>query len=66
MSKDLIKNVHENYSGLQKNVFYLKFSSKLSLSKVLISKVTGTVFHDDIIKSEENLKSWNNIYSKKI
>jgi hypothetical protein len=31
-----------------------------------VSKNTGTVFHDDIIKNKDNLESWNKIYSKKI
>ncbi len=66
MSNDLIQDIYKDYSGKQKNVVYLKFLCKLSASKVLVSKSTGTVFHDDIIKSEDNLKSWNKIYSKKI
>jgi SAM-dependent methyltransferase len=66
MSKDLIKNIYKDYSGQQKNVVHLKFLSKLSASKVLVSKNTGTVFHDDIIKNNDNLESWNKIYSKKI
>ena len=66
MSKDLIQNIYKDYSGQQKKVVYLKFLSKLSLSKVLVSKNTGTVFHDDIIKNKDNLESWNKIYSKKI
>jgi SAM-dependent methyltransferase len=40
--------------------------SKLSASKVLVSKNTGTVFHDDIVKNKDNLESWNQIYSKEI
>lgn len=66
MSNDLIQDIYKDYSGKQKKVVYLKFLSKLSASKVLVSKSTGTVFHDDIIKSKDNLKSWNKIYSKKI
>ena len=66
MSNDLIQDIYKDYSGKQKNVVYLKFLSKLSATKVLVSKSTGTVFHDDIIKSKDNLKSWNKIYSKKI
>lgn len=66
MSKDLIQNIYKDYSGQQKNTVYLNFLSKLSASKVLVSKNTGTVFHDDIIKNEDNLEAWNNIYSKKI
>lgn len=66
MSNDLIQDIYKDYSGKQKKVVYLKFLSKLSASKVLVSKSTGTVFHDDIINSKDNLKSWNKIYSKKI
>lgn len=66
MSNDLIQDIYKDYSGKQKKVVYLKFLSKISASKVLVSKSTGTVFHDDIIKSKDNLKSWNKIYSKKI
>ena len=66
MPNDLIQDIYNDYSGKQKKVVYLKFLSKLSASKVLVSKSTGTVFHDDIIKSKDNLKSWNKIYSKKI
>ena len=66
MSKNLIQNIYKDYLGQQKNIVYLNFLSKLSASKVLVSKNTGTVFHDDIIKNEDNLESWNNIYSKKI
>ena len=66
MPNDLIQDIYKDYSGKQKKVVYLKFLSKLSASKVLVSKSTGTVFHDDIIKSKDNLKSWNKIYSKKI
>ena len=73
MSKYLIENIYKDYSGKQTNTVYLKFLSKLSLSKVLVSKNTGTVFHDDIINNDGeggdsagNLESWNKIYSKKI
>jgi SAM-dependent methyltransferase len=66
MPKNLIQNIYKDYSGQQKKVVYLKFLSKLSASKVLVSKNTGTVFHDDIIKNKDNLESWNKIYSKKI
>jgi len=66
MSKDLVQNIYKDYTGQQKNVIYLKFLSKFSKSKILLSKVTGTVFHDDIIKNKDNLESWNRIYSKKI
>jgi SAM-dependent methyltransferase len=66
MPKDLIQNIYSDFSGQQKKVVYLKFLSKLSASKVLVSKNTGTVFHYDIIKNKDNLESWNKIYSKKI
>ena len=74
MSKNLIQNIYKDYSGQQKNIIYLKFLSKLSLSKVLVSKITGTVFHDDIINNDgrkegatvNNLESWNKMYSKKM
>ena len=66
MPNDLIQDIYKDYSGKQKKVVYLKFLSKLSVSKVLVSKSTVTVFHNDIIKSKDNLKSWNKIYSKKI
>ena len=54
MPKNLIQNIYKDYSGQQKKVVYLKFLSKLSASKVLVSKNTGTVFHDDIIKNKDN------------
>jgi ubiquinone/menaquinone biosynthesis C-methylase UbiE len=62
----LIKEVEKDYSGKQKNFIFLKFLSKISKSKVLVSKKSGTVFHDDIIENEDNLKSWNKIFSNKI
>ena len=66
MNLKLIKEVEKDYSGKQKNFIFLKFLSKISKSKVLVSKKTGTVFHDDIIENEDNLKLWNKIFSKKI
>jgi hypothetical protein len=51
MSKYLIENIYKDYSGKQTNTVYLKFLSKLSLSKVLVSKNTGTVFYEDIINN---------------
>jgi ubiquinone/menaquinone biosynthesis C-methylase UbiE len=66
MSKDLILNVYKDFSARQKNTVELKFLSKFSKSKVFVSKITGTVFHADVIKNKDNLNSWNKIYSKKI
>ena len=66
MSKNIINSVFKDYSGEQKNTIHLKFLSKVSKSKVLVSKNTGLVFHDDLIKNEENLTSWNKIYHKKM
>jgi len=58
MSKYLIENIYKDYSGKQTNTVYLKFLSKLSLSKVLVSKNTGTVFHDDIINNDGGGVVW--------
>jgi hypothetical protein len=64
MKQSLIKKVEKDFSGKQKNFIFLKFLSKISKSKVLVSKKTGTVFHDDIIRNEDNLKLWNKIFQK--
>ena len=66
MKQSLIREIEKDYSGKQKDFIFLKFLSKISKSKVLVSKKTGTVFHDDIIENEDNLKLWNKIFSKKI
>ena len=66
MSKDLIKNIYKDYYWQQKNLVCLKFLSKLSALKILVSKNTGMVFHDYIINNEDNLDSWNKINSRKI
>jgi len=66
MSKNLIQNIYDDYSCKQKNYINLNFLSKISASKVLISKKTGTVFHNDIVKNEDNLETWSKIYSKKM
>jgi len=66
MPENLTEEVKKDFSGEQKNFVVLNFLNSLSKSKVLVSKKTGTVFHNDIVRSDINLKDWNKIFSKKI
>ena len=62
MTKYLIENIYKDFSGKQTNTVYLKFLSKISASKVLVSKSTGTVFHDDIINNDNVGPSTNIVF----
>lgn len=62
----LIRAVYEDFSNTQKDFIDLKFLKKNSKSPVLVSKKTGTVFHNEVISNEDNLLFFNKVFSNKI